>query len=169
MQHFCVSRLDVRQKDMKEQPKPSVGYKTDGKGHWWRTEVQPQCSKEDIFELRCQGVWGHKGVHWAYKPDGSYAYWLNESDPNSIGEDIGAGWTPPDHKSYIHPKDKRKEYYLSFYSIKEVEEEAVIQRLENEDPPEEDASIDRPLSPEETKYLKDNDRQIVTPKPNKAG
>jgi hypothetical protein len=47
---------------------------------------------------------------------------------------------------------------MSLYSIKEVKGEAVIQKLENENPPEEDASIDRPLSAEEIKYLKVNDR-----------
>ena len=142
---------------MKEQPKPSVRYITDGKGHWWRTETQPQCLEKDIFDLRCQGVWGHQGVHWAYRPDGSYAYWLNESDPDSIDKDIGAGWVPPDQKSYIHPKDKREEYYINFHSTKEVVDAALIQRLENEDAPEEDASIDRPLSSEEIKHLKDNE------------
>lgn len=64
---------------------------------------------------------------------------------------------PPDQKSYIHPKDKREEYYINFHSTKEVVDAALIQRLENEDAPEEDASIDRPLSSEEIKHLKDND------------
>ena len=143
---------------MEDNPQSSVGYRTDGQGRWWRTEVQPQCSDRDIFEPRCQGVWGHLGVHWSYKPDGSYAYWLNQSDPNSIGEDIGAGWVPPDHESYIQPKDKRHDYYMSHHTSKEVQDPSVIQRLENEDPPEEGAFIDRPLSPEEIEYLRDNDR-----------
>lgn len=143
---------------MKEKPKASIGYQTDGKGRWWRTEIQPQCSDKDIFGLECQGKWGHRGVHWAYKPDGSYAYWRNESDPGSIDEDVGAGWIPPDHKLYINPKDKRKEYFMNFHSSTEVEDESMIQRLENENPPEENASIDRPLTSEEIKYLKDDGR-----------
>jgi hypothetical protein len=140
---------------MKKKPKPSIGYRTNGKGRWWRMECQPKCSDKEIFGLECQGVWGHKGVHWAYRPDGSYSYWKNDSDPTSIREDIGAGWTPPEHDSYIHPKDKRTEYYRAFYSIKEVTEPTLIHRLENDDPPEDDAFVDRPLSPEETKRLED--------------
>lgn len=137
--------------------KPSVFYATDGRGRWWRTETQAQCSDKDILcDLPCQGVFGHKGPHWAYKPNGSYAYWLNESDPDSIEADVGAGWTPPDHKSYIHPKDKSVECYTNFRSTEEVCDRGIIEKLENNDPPEEDAGIDRPLSAEEVERLKED-------------
>ncbi|WP_045214439.1 hypothetical protein [Desulfonatronovibrio magnus] len=143
---------------MNKKPKPTVGYLTDGKGRWWRSETQPQCSDEDVFGLICQGVWGHRGVHWSYKQDGSYAYWINESDPGSIEKGIAAGWTPPDHESYVHPLDKRSEYYVTHHSVEEVVDPLVIERLENEDPPETDAYIDRPLSPDEIKHLEDTGR-----------
>ncbi len=148
---------------MNEKPKPTVGYTTDGEGRWWRTERQPQCSVEDIFGLNCQGVWGHRGVHWAYKPEGSYAYWKNESDPTSIGENVGAGWTPPDHESYVNPKDKRTEYFGQFHSTIEITDPKLIQRLENDDTPEEDAFVDKPLSPEEIKRLEDEGRLPTKP------
>ena len=134
----------------------SIIYRTDGKGNWWRTETQPQCSAEDLFGPQCQGVLGHLGVHWAYKPNGSYAYWLNESDPGSIEKDIGGGWIPPDNESYIHPKDKKEEYYMHFHSTEKIEDAALIRMLESENAPEKNATIDRPLSHEEVKRLKSN-------------
>ncbi|MCC5835216.1 MAG: hypothetical protein JJU20_10815, partial [Opitutales bacterium] len=142
----------------KKEPKPSVGYQTDGRGRWWRLETQPQCSDKDIFRLECQGVWGHKGVHWAYKQDGSYAYWKNDSDPDSIGKDVGAGWTPPEHESYIDPRDKRSEYFRNHHSVDEVKDSSLIKKLESEEPPEEGAFIDRPLLAEEIQHLKDTGR-----------
>lgn len=143
---------------MNKKPKPSVGYQTDGQGRWWRSATQPQCADEDIFGLKCQGVWGHKGVHWAYKQDGSYAYWKNDLDPDSIGKDIGAGWTPPCHESYTHPLDKRSEYFGNHHSIEEVKDPLLIKKLEIEEAPEEDAFINRPLLAEEIQDLKDAGR-----------
>lgn len=135
--------------------KTSVFYDTDGQGRWWRTETEPQCQNRDLGGLPCQGVFRHEGPHWAYKPDGSYAYWLNQDDPHSIEEDIGAAWIPPDHETYIHPKDKLNESYRNFRSHEEVVDPKIKQRLENNDAPEQEASIDRPLSEEEVQRLKD--------------
>ena len=140
---------------MKKENKPSVNYATDGRGRWWRTEIAPQCPDEDILCLRCQGVDGHKGVHWAYKPEGSYAYWLNNADPSSIEHDVGAGWIPPDHESYVHPVDKQKEYFMSFRQTIEIEDQKLIEKLENDETPEADASVDRPVTDEELAQLKD--------------
>jgi len=140
---------------MKKENQPSIHYATNGEGRWWRTEIEPQCADKDIFDLQCQGVHGHRGVHWAYKPDGSYAYWLNDADPSSIDKDIGAGWIPPDHETYVHPIDKQKESFMRFRRTVEIVDPELIEKLENDDSPEADASIDRPLAPEELKRLKD--------------
>jgi hypothetical protein len=131
----------------------SVSYIADGAGKWWKTVGEPQCVEDGIIAGRCQGVNGHKGCHWAYEPDGSYAYWINESDPDSIEEGVGAAIVPPDSDSYIHPIEKQKEKYTNFRATTEVVDKDVIQRLEKDDPPEEQASIDKPLSSEEYEEL----------------
>ena len=48
--------------------------------------------------------------------------------------------------------------YGNHHSVEEVVDPQVIERLENEDPPETDAYVDRPLSPDEIKHLEDTGR-----------
>ena len=78
---------------------------------------------------QCQGCSGHKGHHWFYEPHGSLIQWRNENDPKSYnaGSELmkkyggfGSSWTPPDHKSFIHPKDmiKKAFHWLQFRHIK---------------------------------------------------
>lgn len=133
---------------------PRVSYRKDNDGFWWKTEWQPQCEDDGLFSGSCQGVRGHKDCHWSYGPDGSFNYWLNEEDPDSIEEGVGAGSTPPDHEKYIHPKEKSEEYYLKFHTTSKVTDPKDIERLEKDDPPEEDASIDKPLTKEEVADLR---------------
>lgn len=148
-----LARTDKRTTvDMKEK-EHSISYITDGEGKWWKIVGQPQCVDESFPGGRCQGVDGHKGCHWAYQPNGSYSYWLNEADPGSLEAGVGAGLTPPDSDSYIHPLEKVKEHYIRFQATEEVLDKQLIQRLERDDPPEENASIDRPLSEDEYRKL----------------
>lgn len=134
---------------------PSVMYSTDGEGHWWRREWAEQCPEEVFMADKCQGVKGHKGLHWCYKPDGSYAWDDNDDDPQ---EDGCSGSTPPDHKDYINPVDKQEDYWLSHYTDTEITDPALIERLENDDSPEGDgASINRPVNWEE---MKENEPEL---------
>lgn len=134
--------------------KPRVTYLKDNDGLWWKTEWQPQCADEGFFYGKCQGVKGHKGCHWSYRSDGSYGYWVNEDDSDSIEEGVGAGSIPPDNEKYIHPKEKSEEYYLKFHTTTEVKDSTLIERLERDDAPEADASIDKPLTKEEVADLR---------------
>jgi len=83
----------------------TVIYSTDGKGHWIRREWVDQCPEDVFLAARCQGVKGHKGVHWCYKPDGSFAWDDNDDDPQ---EDGSSGSTPPGHKNGLHRWTNRK-------------------------------------------------------------
>ena len=48
---------------------PQVTYYTDGKGRWLKRVWAAQCPETILFLDRCQGVAGHKGDHWCYRPD----------------------------------------------------------------------------------------------------
>ena len=101
----------------------------------------------------CQGVKGHEGNHWMYKPNGSYHYWRNENDPDAIDRDMAMGTVPPAHESYTDPIKKSSEYYMRFYETEEITDPKIICELEKNNPPEKGASIDRPLSEEERKEM----------------
>lgn len=76
-----------------------------------------QCRSTDFMSgCRCQGVEGHKKPHWCYREDGFLEQWKSKKDIKGPG-DWAASSTPPDHKSYIHPKDKIKEHHRSHCKI----------------------------------------------------
>ncbi|MBK1875604.1 hypothetical protein [Pelagicoccus mobilis] len=96
----------------------------------------------------------HEGCHWSYRPDGSYCYWLNEEDPDAIEAGVGFSSISPGDKRYVNPIEKTEEYYMKFCSTSEVVDPALIEMLEREDTPEEDATIDVPLTQEEEDDLR---------------
>jgi hypothetical protein len=121
----------------------NVLYTTDGKGRWIRREWKPQCSSKVFFYGRCQGVEGHKGVHWCYSASGSFQWDDNDNDPKHGG---CAGSTPPGHKKYVSPVKMQKHYYVAHYTDTEVTDPAIIAKLEKDQPPEKGASINRPVT-----------------------
>jgi hypothetical protein len=131
--------------------KNNILYSTDGKGRWVKREWKPQCSERVFLSGQCQGIEGHKGVHWCYSPCGHFRWEDNNSDPQHDG---CSGSTPPDHKEYMSPKKMEKHLYMSHYEDTEVTDEKVIAKLEAGKPPEKGASITRPLSIAESKKLK---------------
>jgi len=131
----------------------NVTYYSDGNGNWTKVIWTEQCPNQDVFGHECQGVKGHKGNHWQYKPDGSYHYWMNKDNPDAIEKGTAMGTVPPTHESYIEPKIKKTEYYMEFYRTEEVTDPEIISQLEKNNPPEKGAAIDRPLSENERKEL----------------
>ena len=132
-----------------------ICYYTDGRGKWWKVTWAKQCGVGSILYGECQGVDGHSGCHWNYRKDGSYAYWRNEDDPASIeDEDVACGSTPPGNESYVHPEKKAAEYFMRDHSEEEIVDPELISRLENDDAPEPNATIDRPASPEDIEELR---------------
>jgi len=130
-----------------------VSYWTNGEGYWIRREWVDQCPETILITGKCQGVKGHKGEHWYYRPDGSYRWSDNKDNPKRGG---CSGMTPPGHKLYVSPVDKQPEFWGNNYTDKEITDSDLIARLENDDPPEgDDAGIDRPVDmddiPEELK------------------
>ena len=120
-----------------------VCYYTNGKGSWLRREWKPQCPAKVFIYGRCQGVKGHRGVHWCYSPSGDFQWDDNDDDPKHDG---CAGSTPPGHKSYAPPLKMEKYYYMSHYTDAEVTDKTVIALLEKEKTPERDASINKPVT-----------------------
>lgn len=137
-----------------------IQYYTNGDGRWYKTTRQDQCPEEVFLSGQCQGSVNHKGNHWCYRGDGSYAWDRNETDPDSWLPRSAAGWTPPDHESWPHPRDKFNELYTKFRETAEVTDLTVIEGLNNGTPPigEEDAMIDTPLTEEDIKWLKESGR-----------
>ncbi len=121
----------------------NVWYYTDGKGYWLRREWKRQCSEKVFFYGRCQGVKGHKGVHWRFGPSGDFEWSDNDNDPQEGG---GAGSTPPDHDDYVSPLKMQKHNHTSHYTDAEVTDKAIIALLEKGKPPEPDAAINRPVT-----------------------
>jgi hypothetical protein len=138
----------------------NIMYSTDGKGYWVKRTWVKQCTHKVFLGGKCQGVEGHKGVHWCYESDGSYKYENNKDDPESIDErGIAGGTIPPEHKSWISPKKMAKKYHLAHYKDTVVTNKDIINRLENDDPPEKYASVNRPVDPEEWKRIENrNDK-----------
>jgi len=120
----------------------NIAYYSNGKGFWLRREWKGQCPSKVFFYGRCQGVKGHKGVHWCYSHSGSFEWADNDEDRKHDG---CAGSTPPGHKTYVSPVKMQKHYYMSHYADTEVTDKAVIAMLENDKTPERNASIDKPV------------------------
>jgi hypothetical protein len=124
--------------------RPHVSFTTDGKGRWWKTVWQRQCPEGVFLAGRCQGVEGHKGVHWRYKPCGSLSYSDNANDPSEHGS---SGSIPPDHKRYKAPAELQHLYHMNFSETTEVTDSNEIARLER-DEVRDGESLDRPYDPE---------------------
>lgn len=137
--------------DIENMDREHILYSTDGRGNWWRREWKPQCNEEVFMSGRCQGVEGHKDVHWSYRPCGSFAWDDNDNDPKHDG---CSGSTPPDHKEYKTPLEMQKHYYMSHYEDSVVDDPAIIAMLEKGETPEKGASLTRPLTKEETEKFK---------------
>jgi hypothetical protein len=120
----------------------NVCYYQVGNGSWLRREWKPQCRAEVLLSGRCQGVKGHKGVHWCYAPSGSFQWDDNDDDPQHDG---CAGSTPPGHKSYVSPVTMQKHYFMTHYTDTKVTDNAIIGMLQRNKPPERGAAIDRPV------------------------
>jgi hypothetical protein len=99
----------------------NICYYSNGKGRWLRREWKPQCSSRVFLYGRCQGVKGHKGVHWCYSPSGDFQWDDNDDDPKRDG---CAGSTPPDHKDYIAPGKMDNHYFLSHFTDTQVTDRA---------------------------------------------
>lgn len=112
----------------------SAFYHTAGDGRWFKRVFATQCRAEILiffagrclFAGRCQGVKGHKGVHWCYGEDGSFKWGDNKKNPQHAG---CSGTTPPGHKQYVAPVDMAKRYYLNHSTETEVTNKAKIARL----------------------------------------
>ena len=117
---------------------------------WYRQEFKRQCSHLLWIGLyECQGVIGHEGDHWAYAEDGSYLHSSPDGSETS---------TPPDHVTWISPKDKVNEHHRMFYTFEEVTDSTIIAQLEKGETPEEEAALDRPCTPQEIEALKKEGR-----------
>lgn len=113
-------------------------------GRWFRREWVEQCDEKLFLGDQCQGVKGHKGVHWHYKLDGSFHWDDNDDDPQ---EDGCSGTTPPGHKTYITPEKMTEQHYRSHFTDSEVTDPLEIERLKRNEQSEDEA-ITRPVSPE---------------------
>ena len=94
-----------------------------------RVHPAAQCpSKHWMGGERCQGVRGHKGPHWCYRSDGWLEQWQQKKDIKGPW-DWASQTTPPDHKGYVHPKDKQKEHHRNF------DKWEVVGTFEDKEPP----------------------------------
>lgn len=113
-------------------------------GRWFRREWVEQCDEKIFLGDRCQGVKGHKGVHWHYSLDGGMAWDDNDDDPQ---EDGCSGTTPPDHETYISPVDMQDKHYMSHFTDSEVTDPVEIDRIKRGDTTV-DETVTRPVTPE---------------------
>lgn len=113
-------------------------------GNWIRRKYSEQCGEMLIFGGRCQGCKGHEGDHWCYSPDGSYCF---GRQPSEVKDplDIASGITPPDHKTYIHPKKMSHLYYNHVYSQEQVEDPALLELLNNDGYPDDADGVCGPV------------------------
>jgi hypothetical protein len=143
-----------------------ITYYEMGPGRWLRRVWNPQCTARVFIYGRCQGVKGHKGLHWRYSPSGSYDWANNENDPASNSSDDGvAGSTPPGHEEYVHPETMQDHYYVSHHTDAVVTDKAIIAMLEKGKTPEKGAALDRPVKDKAVlKFLKERARKRARPK-----
>ena len=107
---------------------PHVTYYTDGKGSWLKRVWAVQCSETTLFREQCQGVAGHMGDHWCFRPDGSYLYKPHETDPQR--KEIGCAIIPPGSSGYRTPLEMSRYRHGTFYEDSEVTEPSEIERLQ---------------------------------------
>lgn len=76
-----------------------------------------QCrSKDTLKDVRCQGVPGHKGPHWAYDAGGHLIRWVNKNEKDPKWKNIACSWTPPGHKRWISPLVMDRYQYLTIWA-----------------------------------------------------
>ncbi len=121
-----LSELGIR--DDWDDSQPHVTFYTDGQGRWLQRVWAVQCSQSILIRDRCQGVEGHTGDHWCYRPNGSYHYKPHESDPRR--KETGCGTIPPGNSGYRTPPEMSWHEYHGFYEDTEVTDPVEIERLE---------------------------------------
>lgn len=130
---------------------PHVTYYTDGKGSWVKRVWGIQCPETILFRDRCQGVAGHLGDHWCYRPDGAYHYKPHETDPQR--KEVACGTIPPGNSAYRTPLEMSRFRYLEYYDDSQVTDPVEIERLQrSEFAPNE--SADGPCSEEQIEELR---------------
>lgn len=107
---------------------PQVTFYTDGQGRWSKRVWAVQCSQSILIRDRCQGVEGHTGDHWCYRPNGSYHYKPHDSDPRR--KETGCGMIPPGNSGYRTPLEMSRHHYMHHYVDTKVTDPAEIERLE---------------------------------------
>lgn len=154
----------------------SMYYKTDD-GKWILRTWPDQCPKDMILIGKCQGASGHKGDHWAYKPDGTYCCSPNRKcgkgvppflcvrtpgheevcSTDSLPSDQGTSWIPPGHRDWVSPEKKAPEYHVRFWDDAEVDDAVLIAQLEAGDYSniDDDACVDEPATQEEIDLVQD--------------
>ncbi len=130
-------------------------YSTNGTGVWYKTIFSEQCDEKVFLIGQCQGVSGHKGVHWAFDKSGRFCYSDNESDPSEHG---CSGQIPAGHASYRSPLEMTKQYHMSQRHMIKVTDPNEIARLEKNELMEGE-SITRPLV--ENSISKEDFEEIV--------
>lgn len=130
----------------------NIIYHQIGPREWRKQQFSERCPERAGLFSKCQGVKGHSGEHWAYQPNGSYAWSVNKNE--SSDSHIAGGSTPPDHENYVPPQDKLKDYYLCHNIVSDVIDEELINKLEADEDLGEDVAINKPLSEQEIEDLK---------------
>lgn len=133
--------------------KKHLAYSESDDGKWYKLEYSIEQCEEKVFGCglgqRCQGKKGHKGVHWFYALDGSYEWHDNDNDPIK-GQEGYSGTIPPDHPTYVHPKDMADKHYRHHDSQwEEITDQELILKLKNDEVHGVGITIDRPVPPEE--------------------
>lgn len=106
---------------------PNIIYTRLGERKWNKTEFKEQCPEELLFNSQCQGVKGHKDVHWCYDAAGNF-HW--EDNKDDIRHEGCSGTTPPGHKQYITPNKMIEKHFNHAPTTELVVDEELIDKLE---------------------------------------
>lgn len=106
-------------------------YYTDGEGRWWKRVWAVQCPEMIALRDQCQGVAGHLGEHWCFRPDGSYYYKPHETDLRRM--EVGCGIIPPGSSEYRTPLEMSRYGYATHYEDSEVTDPSELARLQRGD------------------------------------
>lgn len=110
-----------------------------------------QCSETILLRDRCQGIAGHLGDHWCFRPDGSYHCKPHETDPKRL--EVGCGTILPGSSDYRTPLEMSRYRHVAYYEDSEVTEPSEVARLQRGDfSPNE--SADLPCTEEQIEELR---------------
>lgn len=137
--------------DASDESQPHVTFYTDGKGHWLKRVWAVQCPETILFRDQCQGVAGHVGDHWCFRPDGAYHYKPHEADP--IRKEVTCGTIPPGFSGYRTPLEMSRYQYAAHYEDSEVTEPSEIARLQRGDFASNE-SVNQPCTEEQIEELR---------------